>query len=497
MKPMKHRCNSTHHKYNKKEELPENQTVTKNTQVKLIPVSLAAFFAHASIFNCVALAAEGDQTLTLPDTTISIIGIDNTTVVDLPMTGGSRTSFTEIPNLTGIQRGIASTLDTLCNATSDTQIQANCTTLLALSDASASDALDELAPDEIPALATSALIITNTHLNTVAVRLQNLRYSALNKEIDKFLLSTNKTPPLLFSGTATNEPSLSGGGASADDFIGGRVGVFLSGQFNKGDKDSTSLEQGYDFDSQGLTAGADYRMTSTSVLGGALGYATMDSDFHAPGGHQESTAWTLLGYGTHYLSDPMYLDWIVSYGDTDHSTHRNIPSLGTLTTGSSNGDQYGFSLNTGADFTRGNSIISPYGRIEFINATIDAYTETGGTGLAVHYDEQTSKSLTTALGGRFASAISSSWGILSPSVYAEWIHEFEDDSRQITSHFVGSPSTPFSLQTDDPDRNYFNIGAAIAATFSGGRSAFASYDTTLALDGASYHRFDIGFRMTF
>ena len=495
MKPTKHYYNAAWHN-KKKINFQINQLPRTLAGTKLHAVSLAATLVHASLFSHVALAIQDN--ITLPSTTISIIGVDNSIIGDLPIVGGSRTSFTEIPNLTGIQRNIANTLDTLCNTTSNTQIQVHCTTLLALSNPIASDALDELAPDEIPAQITSALILTNTHLNTVAARLQNLRYSTLNKEIDKFLLSTNKAAPTLLSNTITNEHNPSGGGASADNFIGGRTSIFFSGQFSKGDKDSSYLEQGYDFDTQGLIAGADYhRTSSTSVLGGALGYSTMDSDFHAPGGNQESTAWTLLGYGTHYLSDPMYLDWIVSYGDTDHSTNRNIPSLGSLTTGSSNGNQYGFSLNAGADFNRGNSILSPYGRIEFINATIDAYTESGGAGFAIHYDEQKSKSLTTAIGGRFASAISSSWGILSPSIYAEWIHEFEDDSRQITSHFVSSPSTPFSVQTDAPDRNYFNIGTAIAATFSGGKSAFINYDTTLALEGASYHRFDIGFRMAF
>ena len=37
--------------------------------------------------------------------------------------------------------------------------------------------------------------------------------------------------------------------------------------------------------------------------------------------------------------------------------------------------------------------------------------------------------------------------------------------RMITARFVEDPSAPFQIATDSPDRNYFNLGLNMAATW--------------------------------
>ncbi|MCB1719698.1 MAG: autotransporter outer membrane beta-barrel domain-containing protein, partial [Candidatus Competibacteraceae bacterium] len=128
-----------------------------------------------------------------------------------------------------------------------------------------------------------------------------------------------------------------------------------------------------------------------------------------------------------------------------------------------------------ADFFRDAWLLSPYLGLDYITASVDEFSESGGAGLALTVTTEDIDILTSKLGVRVSRSYSMSWGILSPTAFAEWAHEFKDDSREITSRFVADPSVPFTTSTDDPDRNYFNLGLGASATFTEGRSGFINY----------------------
>ena len=53
------------------------------------------------------------------------------------------------------------------------------------------------------------------------------------------------------------------------------------------------------------------------------------------------------------------------------------------------------------------------------------------------------------------------------------------------------------MLTDDPDRNYFNLGLGLAAQFAHGRAAFVSYETVLGRNAASSQALTLGVRLEF
>ena len=110
------------------------------------------------------------------------------------------------------------------------------------------------------------------------------------------------------------------------------------------------------------------------------------------------------------------------------------------------------------------------------------------------------ESLTSILGGQLSYAISTSNGIFTPQLLFEWAHEFKDDSRFITARFLYDPSStplPFNLATDAPDRDYFNLGVGLSATFAEGKSAFIFYETNLQREDINLDTISAGLRLTF
>ena len=57
-----------------------------------------------------------------------------------------------------------------------------------------------------------------------------------------------------------------------------RWGFFATGTVGQGDRDRGESDPGFDFDTYGLTAGVDYRVSDRVVLGAALGYNRNDTE---------------------------------------------------------------------------------------------------------------------------------------------------------------------------------------------------------------------------
>jgi outer membrane lipase/esterase len=110
-------------------------------------------------------------------------------------------------------------------------------------------------------------------------------------------------------------------------------------------------------------------------------------------------------------------------------------------------------------------------------------------------DDQDWDSLTTTLGGGASYASSRDWGVLIPFARVAWVHEFENDSQKMKAFYTVDPQqNNLVAQTDDPDRDYFELGIGVSAVMRGGLQAFFDYQTLLGYSDLTDHIFTIGIR---
>ncbi|MDA2919961.1 autotransporter outer membrane beta-barrel domain-containing protein [Desulfobacterota bacterium AH_259_B03_O07] len=321
-----------------------------------------------------------------------------------------------------------------------------------------------------------------------------------------------------------------------------RLGIFLNGDFTFGDKDQTSREAGFDFNIFAITAGVDYRFTDDLFLGLALSYRYNDIDLDSNGGSLDSNGISGSVYGSYYILDKFYIDGIISLGWVDFDTKRNINysingselapgelpdsliavptdevfSINQTATGDTDSIVFSFSVGTGYQFDYKGFLFGPYGRLNFTRADIDGYNESinqsgeclangdqsgCGKGLALRFNSQDVTSLTTALGGQASYAISTPVGVIQPTALFGWIHEYENDARTISAFFVNDPTpgpqSEINLLTDNPDRNYFELGLGVSGAFARGISAFVYWETLLGLRDVTSNSFVVGLRGEF
>jgi outer membrane autotransporter protein len=349
------------------------------------------------------------------------------------------------------------------------------------------------------ALGTAALLTSTTQATNIGIRLGALRKGATGVSAGGFSLDVDGQS-LPIGAVASLVPGL-GGGASADQpGLFSKVGIFLNGQGSFGDQNAVRDQPRFDFHTAGVTLGADYRFTPEFILGTALGYNSTNQTLEASAGDFDTQGISWSAFGTYYIGQSFYVDGIATYSWNQFDTVRTIPADGTVAvaTGDTNGRQFALSAGAGYDFRWDKLVVGLQGRVNYINVDIDSFTEQGAGIYDLSMRSQRIESLATYLGPEVSYNFNTPWAILSPTMKAEWVHEFLNNSRAVQGALIADPGgTIFSFRTDEPVRNYMNLGLGLTATFKHGISAFFYYQSILGYSSFTSNAFTGGIRVEF
>lgn len=381
--------------------------------------------------------------------------------------------------------------------------------------AEAAVALRQIAPDEIAAQGTTSVTAVNSQQNNVAARVSALQSGLRGLSLNQLSLNVDG------SRLAGNDlQKLVGGAAGRGD---SRLGLFISGDISSGDKDQTTREAGFDFDTQTLTVGVDYFLGDSSFVGVALGVSQIEMDIENSGGGLDTDTVGLSVYGSVFRKNNFYINGFFDYTRGDHDSERainytldetaggccNVTEVGRVTVnqvakGSTEGDQVTLSMKMGYEKSKGAFSHGPSLDLTYTSLTIDGFSETMsnatdvGRGLALTYKEQEIDSFRAALGYQVSHVSSQSWGVFSKQARFNLHHEFEDDGRSVESFYSFDPAkNVMTLSADDPDSDFYSVAFDLTAGLANGKSAFLSYSTLFGLDDVSLHQISGGMRFEF
>jgi outer membrane lipase/esterase len=366
------------------------------------------------------------------------------------------------------------------------------------------DALQEIAGEETLAPRSMATEAARGQFASVAARLAAIRGGATG-----FTISGLPVSPADRTGYATvldlpADLPARGGAASADEpALNKNLGGFVNLVGTTGDRDATDLEDGFDFDGFGGTIGLDYRLTSNFIVGAALGYNVLRTDFNksaaVAGGSVDANNYSVSLYATESIHD-LYIDGIVTYGRTNYDIKRRIlyDVQNRTAKADTDSDQYSVAVGVGYEAHKEALSFGPQFRLSYLKLSVDGYEESGAQELNLAVDDQNVESVQSALGGQIAYTISGETAVFRPYATAEWRREFQDHVRVISTQYVNDPrNNILSLETNRADRNYYVVGAGISTVFPGGTQASFSYDTILDLDKITSHTFTLAARLEF
>ncbi|WP_425520907.1 putative Ig domain-containing protein [Xanthomonas hortorum] len=243
----------------------------------------------------------------------------------------------------------------------------------------------------------------------------------------------------------------------------GDLGLWVGGAIRSGSLDKQSNSTGVDFQTDGLSVGADYRVAQSLAIGAGLGWGRDDSDVGRNGSHSKATAYTMALYASFHPGKAFFFDTLVGYQLLSYDLRRFVTDDSSMAEGNRDGKQWIASVSTGADLQRGELQITPYARVDVARATLDGYVEDGVAPFALRYDDMDVATTTGNLGLRLEWRRDVAWGRLTPQLRVEYQRDFQGrgDATLSYADLNGGPFYRAGQSAFDRNRLMVGIGAAL------------------------------------
>ncbi|ATG91700.1 autotransporter outer membrane beta-barrel domain-containing protein [Methylomonas koyamae] len=289
------------------------------------------------------------------------------------------------------------------------------------------------------------------------------------------------------------------GNGSGDSSYIGPFGISISGGGGFGDRNDSRGQTGFDINTQHANAILDYRFDEQFAGGLSLGYLHSDRDLSFNSGYLNSDAYRVAPFLVYSPTADSYVSMLAGYSRLEFDSRRAVNAA--LTTNGSDvtisdatarygADQFFASLGTGYVYRADWLNVRGYLRGDYSHTEIDGYQETGavmssGGNATISMNGQTIDSFTTTVGAEISRAftVPSLYTVFIPRFRAEWVHEFENRSRQIDASLAGIPL--IGLATAAPERNWLNLATGLQMQLPQDIVAFIDYEALLIENGSN------------
>ena len=258
----------------------------------------------------------------------------------------------------------------------------------------------------------------------------------------------------------SGDTGLSSGDGYSDGYIWARAFGGVA------DQDNRDSAQGYDADTVGLMIGADKLLEGNIRFGLNASYSQTDVDTNGAGNHNaEIDTYRVGAYGgVNYAR--YYVEGQVSAAYNDINTSREITfgALDRNVTGDTDGYEIGARVGAGMPIALGNGQwITPNTNFQYIHASVDDFTETGGGALNTNIDNDDINIAELGIGAKYNAEFETQNGMLVPELSAGIAYDFIGDTAVSNQQFTGGGST-FRVEGGDVEQFSVNYGAGIAWT---------------------------------
>ena len=262
--------------------------------------------------------------------------------------------------------------------------------------------------------------------------------------------------------SANAAPVQSGGAASNG------VRFWTGGAVTIGERDADSGQAGFSVRSTGISMGVDFAVNPNFDLGFGGGFGEESADIGSADSEVDSKQFSGVIYGSLRPQSGVFIDAMLGYGSLEFDMQRRVTIDGSLVMGEREGTAMFGSIGLGYDRPVAIGRMTAYGRIESLDATLDAYTETGSALWALSYAERDVESLQGVLGARYVWSHEERDSTWTPSFRFEYRHEFADGGVQNLQYADWLSGPTYQIQSAGWDRSEINLGLGLNVTTADG-----------------------------
>ncbi len=255
-----------------------------------------------------------------------------------------------------------------------------------------------------------------------------------------------------------------------------QLDVFVSGDLNTGDRQTTTNITGFNIDTKGITVGADYPVSDRITVGLAFSNASSNNSLTDNRGKVGLNSSGATVYGI-YNQDKFYTAGLINYGWDSFDLTRQINVTGfNQANAKPGGNHFSARLSSGYDFGANSLSIGPIAGIRYTKVNINGYTEQNGDILNLNVNPQQADSLLFDLGAQISYPFNASFGTIAPYFSASYERELVDNNRLIVTELVTQPGIPMRTNIGAGDRDFLRLSTGVQAQFSNNLSAGVGYE---------------------
>lgn len=273
---------------------------------------------------------------------------------------------------------------------------------------------------------------------------------------------------------------------------------WVNGAISYGRERTGSADDRYRFTTNGISAGVDYRVNSWITVGTGLGISTDRSRVGNKGTRSDADSTVAVAYASMRPMQGVFVDALLGYGVLSFDSQRYITATGDMATGSRDGKQLFGSIATGLEFYRTDWMWSPYARLEFSQAKLDAYTEDGPAAHALKYFDQTARSHKAVLGARAEGKVAVRWGHIMPQVRVEYARSFDEQNEAGLAYAdLAAQGPAYTLRGRAMDTGRWTVGLGGRLLLRSGVELGVEYTTNIDQSSAYVGSLRLGLRVPF
>ncbi len=181
-----------------------------------------------------------------------------------------------------------------------------------------------------------------------------------------------------------------------------------------------------------------------------------------------------------YDTNSWFVDGGFSFGWNRYDGTRQIsfPSVNRTAGAKYDGQEYSGFAVAGYQYYSHCFELTPLASVLYTHLNINDYTETGANSLDLHINRQQYDFVESGLGAKVAYFVKWHCGLFIPEVHSLWLHDFIDDTLNVTASFTGLGAAGGSFVNTGPtiDRDTWNIGGSLTYLFNSTFSIQLVYD---------------------
>lgn len=244
---------------------------------------------------------------------------------------------------------------------------------------------------------------------------------------------------------------------------GGKTGVWTTGTIRFGDRDASTGRPSYDFLTQGVSMGLDYRFSEGFAGGLGLGYGHERQDVGDNGSGITASSKSVVAYASHRIAPEIFVDWLTGYQWIDFGIRRFVTATGSTVRSDRNGHQWFASISATADLDRDDWRFAPYLRLDMTRGNLAAYAERSGSAFDLQYLAQKVDYTSLSVGARYERHLTLAGGRFSPQIRAEYQRDLQGDSLARVGYAdqLASQFSTITVNGFDRDRVLVGIGGEL------------------------------------